>query len=362
MKRIDHPTANNSLFTEGNPASGVPATNIIAEWLNNVQEEICAVIEDSDGGNATLNGSSQTQLKDAIIALIAASGGGGGGSGDANGFHKVSAFTSNADSSTTNTSNAVSNISTVFTPITGTRKRLVTAFLDVELQDAAGPAVEGIYTLERSIDGGSYTTLKEFTIKDSVTSGQLLVKTQKASLASDAVSTSGSNATTGLQLNYTPINGNNKRLVQLAGQHRMDDNNGIGAHGTLVLEYFNGSVWTTVKEFKNQGIHGGSNSAAQEMSMFFEYEDETNDASPQYRVSHRALDTGDESTLFAGSFLNVKEFANLAVGSKRSFILHEVQDDADASSNVTYRVAHRVANGDTSILKTGSGILVKEVG
>lgn len=363
MKRIDHPTANNSQFTEGDPNSGVPATNIIAEWLNNVQEEICAVIEDSDGGNVALNGNSQTQLKDAIIAIaVANAGGGGGGGGDANGFHKVSAFNSNSDSSTTSTSNQISNISTVFTPLDGDRKRLVTAFLDIELQDANGPAVEGTYVLERSIDGGSYTTLKEFVLKDSVTNGELLVKTQKATLGSDAVSTSGSNQVTGLQLNYTPINGNNKRLVQLSGQHRMDDGNGTGANGTLVLEYFNGSVWTTMREFKNQGHHGGSNDSAQEINVFYEVEHEVNDASPQYRVSHRNLDSGDKSTLFSGAFLNVKEFAPLAVGSKRSFVLHEVQDDLNASSNVTYRVSHRVANGDTSILKSGSGILVKEVG
>lgn len=46
MNRIDSPTATvDNKFTEGNPALSVPATVVSADWLNAIQEEICAVIE-----------------------------------------------------------------------------------------------------------------------------------------------------------------------------------------------------------------------------------------------------------------------------------------------------------------------------
>lgn len=41
MKRIDSDGATeNNLFTEGNPATGTPATVVSADWLNHVQEEL----------------------------------------------------------------------------------------------------------------------------------------------------------------------------------------------------------------------------------------------------------------------------------------------------------------------------------
>ena len=69
MKRIDHVTAlDGGLFTEGNPASGVPATVVTADWLNNVQEEIVNVI---GAAGLALDGTDQTQLLEAIAYLIA---------------------------------------------------------------------------------------------------------------------------------------------------------------------------------------------------------------------------------------------------------------------------------------------------
>ncbi|SIT43653.1 conserved hypothetical protein [Paraburkholderia piptadeniae] len=55
MFRIDDATAANSLpapeaagaegyFTEGNPATGTPATNVRGSWLNMIQEELCAIL------------------------------------------------------------------------------------------------------------------------------------------------------------------------------------------------------------------------------------------------------------------------------------------------------------------------------
>lgn len=69
MQRIqgDYATEDN-LYTEGNPAAGVPATVVTAAWLNGVQEELMAVIETAglEADEADL-----TQLYKAIEALIA---------------------------------------------------------------------------------------------------------------------------------------------------------------------------------------------------------------------------------------------------------------------------------------------------
>jgi len=69
MKKIDHSTAADGLFTEGNPATGTPATVVTADWLNGVQEELAHVIEQA---GITLDGEDLTQLRQAIETLIAA--------------------------------------------------------------------------------------------------------------------------------------------------------------------------------------------------------------------------------------------------------------------------------------------------
>lgn len=75
MKRIDNSTAVDDLFTDGNPATGTPATVLPAQWLNVVQEEIAYVIEQA---SITLDqtGADTTQLHDAILALTESGDGG----------------------------------------------------------------------------------------------------------------------------------------------------------------------------------------------------------------------------------------------------------------------------------------------
>lgn len=53
-------------FTEGNPAAGVAATLLKAEWLNVIQREIVAVIL---AAGLTLNKNDDTQLSEAVSAL-----------------------------------------------------------------------------------------------------------------------------------------------------------------------------------------------------------------------------------------------------------------------------------------------------
>lgn len=72
MHRIDAPGfAPGNLFTEGNPALGVPATEVSDDWLNDVQEEITTVIE---GQGIVLVKGTQTQLQSAIFSMIGAGG------------------------------------------------------------------------------------------------------------------------------------------------------------------------------------------------------------------------------------------------------------------------------------------------
>jgi hypothetical protein len=72
MHRIDAPGATGAnLFTEGNPALGIPATEVSDDWLNDVQEELCNLIENQ---GITLVKGNQNQLENAIFGMI-----GGGG-------------------------------------------------------------------------------------------------------------------------------------------------------------------------------------------------------------------------------------------------------------------------------------------
>jgi len=79
MYRIDDPTAATSLptpesagtegyFTEGNPATGTPATRVRGSWLNMLQEELRAVVV---AGGLTPSKTVFTQVRDALLALFA---------------------------------------------------------------------------------------------------------------------------------------------------------------------------------------------------------------------------------------------------------------------------------------------------
>lgn len=72
MHRIDAPGATaGNLFTEGNPALSVPATEVSDDWLNDVQEEIVNVILDQ--GISLVKGT-QDQLLTAIQGIVGAGG------------------------------------------------------------------------------------------------------------------------------------------------------------------------------------------------------------------------------------------------------------------------------------------------
>lgn len=65
MKRINTPTASSGMFVDGNPLTGAKGTQFNAEWFNQVQEEICKLIE---AAGKTV-GESDHQLKDIFTVL-----------------------------------------------------------------------------------------------------------------------------------------------------------------------------------------------------------------------------------------------------------------------------------------------------
>ncbi|QUM72172.1 gp53-like domain-containing protein [Sphingopyxis granuli] len=76
MERIAGPGNVNNQFSEGNPAIGQQATMVTAKWTNDVQEEICNVIEEA---GIALDGEAQNQLYQAIVSLVAGVVGDGSG-------------------------------------------------------------------------------------------------------------------------------------------------------------------------------------------------------------------------------------------------------------------------------------------
>lgn len=72
MHRIDGEGATvDNKFTEGNPSTGVPATEVTADFLNALQEEIIEVL--TEAGITPLK-TDNTQLRQAIISLITGGG------------------------------------------------------------------------------------------------------------------------------------------------------------------------------------------------------------------------------------------------------------------------------------------------
>lgn len=72
MHRIDAPGATvGKLFTEGNPALSIPATEVSDDWLNDIQEELANFIESQ--GIALIKGN-QIQLTAALNLLLGAGG------------------------------------------------------------------------------------------------------------------------------------------------------------------------------------------------------------------------------------------------------------------------------------------------
>ncbi|PAL25465.1 hypothetical protein [Sphingopyxis sp. GW247-27LB] len=76
MHRIDGPGHVLNHFSSGNPAIGQQATMVTAEWSDDVQENLCRLIEEA--GIALVKGDGM-QLYAAVLAIAAGAAGAGGG-------------------------------------------------------------------------------------------------------------------------------------------------------------------------------------------------------------------------------------------------------------------------------------------
>jgi hypothetical protein len=68
MQRISGPGATvDHKFTDGDPSSSTPATDVVSAWLNSLQEEGCHIVEAS---GATLDPADNTQILTALMNLM----------------------------------------------------------------------------------------------------------------------------------------------------------------------------------------------------------------------------------------------------------------------------------------------------
>lgn len=72
MHRVDTEGHDDGLFQDGTPQIGQQGTILSEDWFNDVQENICDVIEHEDGGDAELEKGAHDQLRLAIATMIAA--------------------------------------------------------------------------------------------------------------------------------------------------------------------------------------------------------------------------------------------------------------------------------------------------
>lgn len=69
MHRASGPGHQSGHYTDGDPVAGVPPTTVIADDMDSIQEEICAVIE---GAGITLDPGNDAQLRSAILQMVGA--------------------------------------------------------------------------------------------------------------------------------------------------------------------------------------------------------------------------------------------------------------------------------------------------
>jgi len=295
-----------------------------------------------------------------VAAFESDGGGGGGGGGSSTGtLVKRTEASLGSNSAVSSTSDTDSGLQVDYTAITAGNDRYVDVYGDWEIKDTAGNKAEGFVTLQYN-SGGGWSTIKTFTMNIDLLSGQKMVGTPLTNtLASDATTTSTSEQTTSLQADYTSVVAANKRFIDVFLKHHAQDTNGSGANASCRLQYYNGSSWTTLREYTNQSTAGGGTSTSQKLTHYDSIEHDVSDADPQYRVVILNNDSGNSMTLIAGSYIRVREFQTEHITTMRvPFSFTYLHTASDASPQ--YRLAHKVTSGDTSTLYTGSVLRVRE--
>lgn len=359
MKRVDNGSQiAGNLYTDGNPSTGVLGTIVDASCLNAIQEELVNVVLDPASGITTLsqNNSNLTQLSTAIKAIIDNKILNGDGI-----MVKNTEATLGTDSTVTATSATASGLSVAYTPVSGANDRYLFGYMDWNVNDPDGSAAEAFLDLQYSTDNSNWTTIKTFTRKADLGAGAKEVKVTEFSLTTDGVTTSTTFQPSGMYLAYSPINGSNVRYIDIQVNHQATDTD-AGASNQLQLQYStDNSNWTTISQYTmNQGV-GGATSSTQLLAYYDTQRHSSISNTPYYRVAHRSNPTvgGGTSTVYAGSTLRVREFAEQFVTDNRSPVSFLIKHN---NNNATpyYRIAHRVTSGDQSIIYTGSVLRVME--
>lgn len=367
MKVVDNGTqASGNLFTDGNPSSGLLGTILDSSVMNAIMLELKNVVLDSDSGITALSqdNSNTTQLITAIRAImdvkIAAIPSGGGGGDPATGTEvKVTQGILGSDATTTSTSSGSAH-SLSYTPIDGANDRYIDFEIDNSVYDSSAAQAQAVIELQKY--NGSWSTVKTLYNELALNTGKIMVKNTKQTLGASSSTSNATNTTTGLQCDYTAINGANKRVIKVGLDNEGSDSNGPGIICALTLQYFNGSSWVDLQEVTNRVVAGGASTISSRQFMSFEFEHLVTDATPQYRVVQRvdSYDSGDSTELLAGSWIEVTEYEELKITENRKQMKFTYLD-TETIASPQYRIMHKVgASGDTSIIRANTLIRVRE--
>jgi hypothetical protein len=359
MKRVDNGSqVAGNLYTDGNPSTGVLGTVVDASCLNAIQEEIVNVVLDANSGVASLsqNNSTLTQLNTAIKGII-----------DSKILATDGIMVKNtqaslgSDSTITATSATASGLSVAYTPVLATNDRYIYGEIDWNVNDPDGSAAEGFLDLQYSTDNSTWTTLDTYTRTTDLVAGAKEIKITESTLGSDATTSSTTYQATGLSISYSPIAGSNIRYVDIGIDTQTNDSDS-GASNQIQLEYStDNSTWTGLRSYTNNHGSAGSSTATQRIFINDSFRHNASTSTPYYRVTHRANpSTGAGSSgVFANSTLRVREMAEQFVTNNRSPVTFLFKHNANTATPY-YRIAHRVASGDQSIIYTGSVLRVME--
>jgi hypothetical protein len=359
MKRVDNGSqVAGNLYTDGNPSTGVLGTVVDASCLNAIQEEIVNVVLDANSGVASLsqNNSTLTQLNTAIKGIINSKILATDGI-----MVKNTQASLGSDSTITATSATASGLSVAYTPVLATNDRYIYGEIDWNVNDPDGSAAEGFLDLQYSTDNSTWTTLDTLTRKIDFGPGTKEINVSSfLQLGSDAVTTSTTYQATGLSLAYTPINGANVRYVDFQGNMNCTDLTDGQTSNQVQLQYStDNSTWTNLSTITNQQVTPAA-SGGQLVPFYDTFRHILTTNTPYYRLAHRSNPTnGGTSTIYAGANLRVREVAEQFVIDNRSPVTFLFKHNANTATPY-YRIAHRVASGDQSIIYTGSVLRVME--
>ena len=282
---------------------------------------------------------------------------------------KVSEATAmGSDSTVTATSATASGLAIAYTPVLSTNDRYVEGVIDWSVYDATygttDNKAEAYALLEYSTNGSSWSTLQTYRKTAQVSDGKKLVGSSEDGIPAQISTTSTTYADTGLQVDYTAINGSNDRYIEVGLNCNVNRNASV-SEATAQVQYFNGSSWVGLfDEQLHVSVGGaGATSTRSRGTLYRRYLHQVADDTPQYKVQYK-VDNGSSSETFTiypdRAYLRVQEMATDVIDANRSpFAFSYRHNSADATP--FYRISSYVSAGDTSVIYAGSTLRVREV-